>query len=60
VNAHVPDHLLLTPERILADESASNWIKNALRVAVTRDPVDAANDAEILASVLRYRAEEGA
>ena len=40
---------------ILADFSASDWLKAALRSALERDPVDALNDAEILARTLRER-----
>jgi hypothetical protein len=44
-------------EAILSsDPSASNWLKNALRDALKRDPVDAANDAELLAVILSKRA----
>ncbi len=37
---------------ILNDPSASTWLKVALHSAVLRDPVDAANDAEVLLEVL--------
>jgi hypothetical protein len=37
----------------LEDPGASDWFKMALRSALERDPVDAANDAEVLVSVLR-------
>jgi hypothetical protein len=40
-------------EVILSDVSASDWVKDALRSALERDPVDALNDAEILAKALR-------
>lgn len=40
-------------DSILSDPSASYWLKDTLRSAITRDPVDAANDAETLAQVLR-------
>ena len=43
---------------ILADPAASSWLKNALREALSRDPVDAANDAEILAKLLDRRCRE--
>lgn len=43
---------------ILADPAASSWLKNALREASSRDPVDAANDAEILAKLLERRCRE--
>jgi hypothetical protein len=42
------DALLLSP-------SASSWLKDALRAALERDPVDAVNDAELLAAVLAKR-----
>ncbi|MGH8159244.1 MAG: hypothetical protein ACREPQ_14080 [Rhodanobacter sp.] len=43
---------------ILADPSASFWLKAALTSALERDCVDAANDAELLAEVLAQRANE--
>jgi hypothetical protein len=42
----------LTPQDIFADPSASRWLQDALRAALHRDPVDAANDAEVLAGIL--------
>jgi hypothetical protein len=39
-------------EEVLRDPSASRWLKDALQSALVRDPVDAANDAEILARLL--------
>ena len=42
---------------VLADPAASQWLKTALRRALTRDPVDAANDAETLAALLCDRAD---
>jgi hypothetical protein len=44
-----------TVEAILTSKSASTWLKTALQNALDRDPVDAANDAEVLASVLASR-----
>jgi len=42
--------------QIMADPAASGWLKAALHTALSRDPVDAANDAEVLAKVLdRWR-----
>jgi hypothetical protein len=38
--------------QIIADPAASEWLKAALHTALSRDPVDAANDAEVLAKVL--------
>lgn len=45
--------MLITPELILNDPAASFWLKNALRSALERDPVDAANDAAVLAIALQ-------
>jgi hypothetical protein len=47
-----------TPAQVLADRSASRWLLAAIRDSLQRDPVDAANDAQILAAVFRRRAEE--
>lgn len=41
-----------TIEEVLADQSASDWLKSTLRAAIQRDPVDAAIDADFLAKVL--------
>jgi hypothetical protein len=43
---------LPTVEELLSDPSTSFWVRNALTSALLRDPVDAANDAEILARLL--------
>jgi hypothetical protein len=43
---------------ILSEAGTSQWLKNALTYALDRDPVDAANDAELLAIVLSERAKE--
>jgi hypothetical protein len=42
-------------EEILDDPSASDWLKGALRSALERDPVDALNDALVLAATLEDR-----
>lgn len=39
-------------EAVLEDPAASFWLKDALRSALLRDPVDAANDSEVLARLL--------
>jgi hypothetical protein len=44
--------------RVLADPAASHWLKDSLRLALLRDPVDAANDAEVLARLLLERCHE--
>ena len=41
-----------TAEDILADEAASSWLISALESALERDPVDALNDALLLAAAL--------
>ena len=43
------------PEEVLRDPAGSFWLKDALRSALARDPVDAANDAEVLARLLDRR-----
>jgi len=42
-------------EEIRGDREASFWLKAALRSALSRDPVDAANDADVLARLLEHR-----
>jgi hypothetical protein len=44
-----------TLEDVLRDPAASLWLKDTLGSALTRDPVDAANDAELLAHLLEER-----
>jgi hypothetical protein len=41
-----------TVETILTDNAATSWIRLALESALTRDPVDALNDALALAAAL--------
>ena len=43
---------------ILENPSSSFWLKQALRSALDRDPLDAARDAEILAYLLTTRADK--
>ena len=45
----------LTAEHVIADEATSFWLKSALQTALERDPVDALNDAIILATTLEMR-----
>ena len=42
--------------KVAQDQAASDWLKNALVAAINRDPVDAANDAEVLSRILQLRA----
>ena len=44
-----------TTEEVMADQSASEWLKTALRAALERDPVDALNDTLALAGILEDR-----
>ena len=44
-----------TIEEVLSDPAASFWLKDALRAALARDPVDAAHDSEVLARLLERR-----
>jgi len=53
-----PGMSALEISRILADPTASFWLKSCLRSALPRDPVDAAIDAEELARVLSQRCQE--
>ncbi len=44
--------------RVISREpGTSQWMKDAMSAALDRDPVDALNDAGLLAIVLRHRAE---
>jgi hypothetical protein len=43
---------------LLADPTASVWLKMALRSALCRDPVDAAHDSQVLACVLARRCDD--
>ena len=45
-------------DEVLAAPAASYWLKTALRSALCRDPVDAANDSEILARLLEERCNQ--
>jgi len=39
----------------LADPCTTYWLRDALKTSLARDPLDALNDAEALASMLRER-----
>lgn len=45
----------LEGEEMLDDPSISDWLKESLRSALKRDPVDALNDALVLAATLEER-----
>lgn len=42
---------------LLQDPTASYWLKAALRSALAREPVDVANDAEVLSALLARRCQ---
>lgn len=44
-------------EWVLAHPKMSPWLKEALRSALDRDPIDVLNELEILAILLRHRSE---
>lgn len=44
--------------QILNGPGTSTWMKVALTTALSRDPVDAVKDAELLAMVLGHRADQ--
>jgi len=52
--AELPDEVL-EAQVVLADPSTSFWLKSAIEAALARDPVDALNDALVLAAVLDGR-----
>ncbi len=52
--AELPDEVL-EAQVVLADPSTSFWLKSAIEAALTRDPVDALNDALVLAAILDGR-----
>ena len=45
-------------DNLLANQSVSYWLKDAIRAADRRDPIDAANDADTLARIMEQRAQE--
>ena len=51
---------MMNIEAILQSPTVSFWVKDALQSALKRDPVDAANDAEMLAAILSSIADEQA
>ena len=50
--------IALRIREVLSDCSTSQWLQQALRWALERDPVDAAADAEMLFTLLELRAQE--
>jgi hypothetical protein len=46
---------LPTAEQLMVDPATSFWLKATVRTALDRDPVDALNDALVLAAILDAR-----
>lgn len=46
------------PNDLLNDPASSRWVTEALRSALQRDPIDAANDAALLAQALDAHAAD--
>jgi TPP-dependent pyruvate/acetoin dehydrogenase alpha subunit len=53
-----PTDEVLEAQAVLADPATSYWLKSAIEAAMARDPVDALNDALVLAAVLDDRLRE--
>lgn len=51
-------HQIPTIEQIVADPATSYWLKNALKQAIARDPVDALHDAMSLTTILSRRFDD--
>ena len=49
---------LPTIEEVIADPGTSFWLKEALQVSLRRDPMDALNDASLLANLLTRHVEQ--
>lgn len=45
----------LSIKEVIDSPTVSYWLKDALKSALTRDPVDAVNDAELLVLILKDR-----
>ncbi len=45
-------------EAVIEDPASSYWLKASVQTAIQRDPVDALNDALLLAAVLDQRLRE--
>jgi hypothetical protein len=53
-----PTDEVMEAQAVLADPATSFWLKSAIEAALARDPVDALNDALVLAAVLDGRLRE--
>ena len=53
-----PEKTVPEIDRILSSPGASNWLKDAIRSACRRDPVDAWKDANLLQLILKNRMDD--
>ena len=53
-----PTDEVLVAQDVLANPATSYWLKSAIEGALARDPVDALNDALMLAGILESRVRE--
>lgn len=51
-------HTLPSMAEVRHDRCTSYWLQNALETAISRDPLDAYYDAELLAALLKRRVKE--
>lgn len=52
MNTTPPTSLIPTADEVLRNPAISYWLKDALLAALERDPVQAANDAQLLFDIL--------
>ena len=55
MSAAVEELAVPSLDQVLADPASSKWLKASLESALRRDPVDALNDALVLAAVLEQQ-----
>jgi hypothetical protein len=48
---------MMTVEQVLRNPQTSDWLRTALTAALVCDPIDAANDADVLRALLMRRVE---
>lgn len=53
--SHVQEDWRAVRDRLLRGSDASEWLRDALRSALAQDAQEVANDAELLAAILRGR-----
>lgn len=55
VVSNQPQTLEISIAAVLNDPSASHWLKNAVKSSLERDPLDALQDAQLLAALMDIR-----